>query len=62
MQLVSAVACQVMCVESLFLLSCVSIVESLDIKSETALVSAVILLFASRLVLFSYSTLLGFIT
>jgi len=61
-QLVSAVACQVMCVESLFLLSCVSIVESLDIKSETALVPAVMLLFASRLVLFSYSTLLGFIT
>ena len=62
MQLVSTVACQVMCVESLFLLNCVSVVESLDIKSETALVSAAMLLFASRLVLFSYSTLLGFIT
>jgi len=61
-QHVSAVACQVTCVESLFLLSCVSIVEKLDIKSETALVPAVMLLFASRLVLFSYSTLLGFIT
>jgi hypothetical protein len=61
-QLVSAVACQVMCAESLFLLSCVSIVESLDIKSKTALVSAVTLLFVSRLVIFTYSTLLVFIT
>jgi hypothetical protein len=61
-QLVSAVACQVMFVESLFLLNCVSIVDSLDIKSETALVSAVTLLFVSRLVIFSYSTLLVFIT
>ena len=56
MELVSAVAFQVIRVESLFLLSCVSIAESLDIKSETALVPAVMLLFTSRLVLLSYST------
>jgi hypothetical protein len=57
-QLVTAVVCQVMYVESLFHHSCVSIVDNLDIKSETALASSLIQLSVSRRLVIFFNVVL----